>query len=82
MDQEIHLKALVSDQQAGLRLDQALSQMFPDYSRSRLQAWIKAGQVTVDGKELRPRDRVSGGEEVEIEAVIEQIPTASHRIFR
>ncbi len=72
MDQEIHLKALVPDQQAGLRLDQALSQMFPDYSRSRLQAWIKAGQVTVDGKELRPRDRVSGGEEVEIEAVIEE----------
>ena len=72
MDQEIHLKALVPDQQAGLRLDQALSQMFPDYSRSRLQAWIKAGQVTVDGKKLRPRDRVSGGEEVEIEAVIEE----------
>ena len=72
MDKEIHLKALVSDQQAGLRLDQALSQMFPDYSRSRLQTWIKAGQVTVDGKELRPRDRVSGGEEVVIETVIEE----------
>ena len=70
--EEIHLKAVVSDQQAGLRLDQALSQMFPDYSRSRLQTWIKAGQVMVDGKELRPRDRVSGGEEVEIEAVIEE----------
>ena len=72
MDKEIHLKALVSDQQAGLRLDQALSQMFPDYSRSRLQTWIKAGQVTVDGKELRPRDRVYGGEEVVIETVIEE----------
>lgn len=72
MDKEVHLKALIPDQQAGLRLDQALSQLFPDYSRSRLQTWIKAGQVTVDGKELRPRDRVSGGEEVVIEAVIEE----------
>lgn len=72
MDQQIRLKALVCSQQAGLRLDQALSQLFPDYSRSRLQQWVKAGQVTVDGKVLRPRDRMKGGEEVEIQAVIKE----------
>ncbi|MEX0745148.1 MAG: S4 domain-containing protein, partial [Phycisphaeraceae bacterium] len=34
---------------AGLRLDQALARMFPQYSRSRLQAWLVAGHITVDG---------------------------------
>ena len=34
---------------AGLRLDQALAKMLPEHSRSRLRAWIDAGDVTVDG---------------------------------
>src|SRR3970282_1774485 len=33
---------------AGLRLDQALARMFPQYSRSRLQAWVAAGPINVD----------------------------------
>ena len=34
----------------GKRLDQALAEMFPDYSRSRLKEWILAGNVKLDGK--------------------------------
>ncbi|HYR05478.1 MAG TPA: S4 domain-containing protein, partial [Gallionella sp.] len=34
---------------AGLRLDQALARLLPEYSRSRLQEWIAQGQVTVEG---------------------------------
>jgi 23S rRNA pseudouridine1911/1915/1917 synthase len=49
---------------SGHRLDQALARMFPEYSRSRLQSWIKQGLVTVDDRELRPRDAVAGGERV------------------
>jgi 23S rRNA pseudouridine1911/1915/1917 synthase len=49
---------------AGARLDQALASLFPDYSRARLQRWVKDGHVTVDGKKLRPRDTVHGGEQV------------------
>ena len=56
---------------AGQRLDQALAALFPDYSRSRLQGWIRAGQVTVDGRELRPRDKVEGGERIRLSAVLE-----------
>jgi 23S rRNA pseudouridine1911/1915/1917 synthase len=54
-----------------MRLDQALADLFPGYSRSRLKDWILAGQVRVDGRELRPRDRVAGGERVEIEVALE-----------
>lgn len=50
-----------------VRLDRLLAQLFPDFSRSQLQQWIKSGQVKVDGNELRPRDQMSGGEAVLIE---------------
>jgi 23S rRNA pseudouridine1911/1915/1917 synthase len=52
-------------------LDQALAQMFPDYSRSRLKAWLMDGQVLVDGAVWRPRDRVDGGEIVELTVIQE-----------
>jgi 23S rRNA pseudouridine1911/1915/1917 synthase len=39
----------------GLRLDQALSLALPQYSRSRLAAWVKAGSITVNGLTARPR---------------------------
>ncbi len=56
---------------AGLRLDQALARALPQYSRARLQEWIEAGAVQVDGRRLRGRDKVLGGEKVLIEARIE-----------
>ena len=54
----------VPEELAGQRLDQALARMFPDYSRSRLKAWLLDGSVLVDGSPWRPRDRVQGGETV------------------
>jgi 23S rRNA pseudouridine1911/1915/1917 synthase len=56
---------------AGLRLDQALARALPQYSRARLQGWIEAGAVEVDGRLLRGKDKVLGGERVHIEARIE-----------
>jgi len=61
----------VPDELAGLRLDQALAKMFPDFSRSRLKSWLVAGAVLVDGESRRPRDRVDGGEQVELNIVAE-----------
>lgn len=57
---------------AGMRLDQALAQLFTEYSRSRLSQWLKAGQVRVNGEQMRGRDKVWGGEQVEIEAELEE----------
>lgn len=51
---------------AGRRLDQALAAVFPDVTRSQLQQWIAAGLVSVDRRLPRKRDRVAGGERVEI----------------
>jgi 23S rRNA pseudouridine1911/1915/1917 synthase len=44
-------------------------QLFPDYSRSRLQKWIKEGQVTVNRQPMRAKDTVFGGEIVELTVV-------------
>ncbi len=62
---------------AGRRIDQVLAELFPEFSRSRLTAWIKAGEVLVDGRVPRPRDAVHGGETVEIHAVLETATTAA-----
>jgi 23S rRNA pseudouridine1911/1915/1917 synthase len=56
--------ARIPDELAGQRLDQALARMFPDYSRSRLKAWLLGGSVLIDGGTRRPRDPVQGGETV------------------
>ena len=53
---------------AGRRLDAVLAELFPEYSRSRLSAWIKSGHVTVDGAPARPRAAVHGGETVALDA--------------
>ena len=56
---------------AGLRLDQALARALPQYSRARLQGWLEAGAIEVDGRRLRAKDKVLGGEHVHIEARLE-----------
>jgi 23S rRNA pseudouridine1911/1915/1917 synthase len=63
-DQPDQYTARIPDELAGQRLDQALARMFPDYSRSRLKAWVLDGSVLVDGAARRPRDPVHGGESV------------------
>ncbi|HET8899355.1 MAG TPA: RluA family pseudouridine synthase, partial [Rhodanobacteraceae bacterium] len=52
---------------AGRRLDQALAEMFPEWSRSRLVQWLGAGALTVDGAAAEPRRRVLGGELIELD---------------
>lgn len=56
---------------AGRRFDQALAEMFPDYSRSRLSGWIKSGAVTLDGAQAPPRQLLRGGEQVRLQVELE-----------
>ncbi len=44
------------------RLDQAVVALFPQYSRSRLQTWIKSGELVIDGQPGKSKDKVMGGE--------------------
>jgi len=65
------LSARVAPEQAGRRLDQVVSELFGDYSRSRLQRWIRAGRLTLDGRSCRTREKVRGGEEVRLQPLLE-----------
>jgi 23S rRNA pseudouridine1911/1915/1917 synthase len=56
------------DEAVGLRFDRALAQALPQYSRARLREWIDSGAVAVEGRALRAKDKVLGGEQVRIEA--------------
>ncbi|MEE9356328.1 MAG: 23S rRNA pseudouridine(1911/1915/1917) synthase RluD [Methylococcaceae bacterium] len=67
------ITATVADDLGGKRLDQVLSEIFPDYSRNKLQIWIKAGRVLVDGKHLKPKERLDGGEFIELDAEPETV---------
>ena len=73
MAQRVQLTATVSENQLGQRLDQALAEMFPDYSRSRIKEWILDQRVLVNGKVCdKPKEKVLGGEQVAINAEIEE----------
>jgi 23S rRNA pseudouridine1911/1915/1917 synthase len=51
---------------AGIRVDQALATLLPEYSRNRLQNWIRTGNVLINGQNVGVRDKVWGGESVTV----------------
>ena len=61
---------------AGMRLDQVLAELFTDYSRSKLQTWVKAGRVQVNGLALKPKDKLVGGETIALDAEAEIVVIA------
>ncbi len=66
MNHRQRMTAIIPSEMAGLRFDQALARVFPDYSRTTLKNWLVTGCITKDGLPGRPRDAVDGGENVEI----------------
>ena len=69
---QIILEAEIQLEQSGQRLDQALADLFPEYSRSRLKIWIETDLVTLNGQITTiPRTKVFGGEKIVISADIE-----------
>lgn len=72
MAQQIELNNTVKESQLGQRLDQAVAELFADYSRSRLKEWLLAGKVKVDGEVVtKPRTKVMGGESITLLAELE-----------
>ncbi len=60
---------------AGIRLDQALARLLPDLSRNRLQAWIRGKRISVDEAEAIPRQKMWGGEKIQIKPPRDVIDT-------
>jgi len=58
------LTIIIPERMTGYRLDVALSEMLPDYSRSKITAWIKSGDALVNNKAFKPKDKVNGSQMV------------------
>ncbi|NPT35537.1 RluA family pseudouridine synthase [Paraburkholderia xenovorans] len=57
---------VVPDELAGERLDKVLARVFPEFSRNRLQSWIEAERVRIDGKPAKIRQPVPLGATIEL----------------
>ena len=65
----IQLEALTQAAHFGLRLDQALADLFPEYSRSKLKTWIQDGNVAVNGEVITvPRHKMQIDEVITVRA--------------
>ena len=58
------LTIIIPERMTGDRLDVALSEMLPDYSRSKITAWIKSGDALINNKAFKPKDKVNGSQMV------------------
>jgi len=63
----------VPDELSGKRLDQALSKLCPEHSRSRIQSWIKSGDVSVNNSNYKQKDEVNFGDVIEINTELNSI---------
>lgn len=66
--QEIDLQ--IPEELAGQRLDSALARLMPEHSRTRIKAWIEAGQVKVGRLPCKPRDEVTPGSHVHVRMTV------------
>jgi len=66
--QRLRCQVRVGPDQSGLRVDQAAAELLADYSRSRLQKWLRSGELTLDGQTVKPTHRVAGGETLVLDA--------------
>ncbi len=71
MSEHIEQEAVVPEELGGKRLDQVAACCFTDFSRARLQEWIKAGVLTVNGSTAKTRDKMLGGEKLELVVEVE-----------
>ncbi|MHB0777344.1 23S rRNA pseudouridine(1911/1915/1917) synthase RluD [Halomonas sp. WWR20] len=68
----LHRVERIPDSMLGMRLDQAAAELFAEFSRERLKSWINQGALTLDGGQARPKDKVFGGEQLILDAVLEE----------
>jgi len=67
----IRMSAKAGPEHAGMRLDQLAALLFSDFSRARLQKWVRSGELTVDGQVLKTTYRIGGGETLRLDALPE-----------
>jgi 23S rRNA pseudouridine1911/1915/1917 synthase len=57
-------------ERAGYRVDQIVAEFCPQYSRSQLQQWIKLGNVLVNNKQRKCKDKLAGNEKITVQPIL------------
>ena len=65
--QDSEIRVTVPRSLHGKRLDTTLAALLPDYSRSRLQRWVRDGHVRIDGSVPECSDKVAAGASIELD---------------
>jgi len=71
--QIIKQKYNVGPENAGIRIDQYLANMFPNYSRGAIQKWISNGDVLINANKCKPKNKLKGYEEISVDVIIEAV---------
>ena len=71
MSEQFDQQVVVPDDLGAKRFDQIAAACFPDFSRARLQEWIKSGDLLVDGEQRKPKEKLVGGETLSLSVVVE-----------
>jgi 23S rRNA pseudouridine1911/1915/1917 synthase len=71
ISERIQHTATVLPEQTGQRIDQVAAELFSDFSRARLQEWIKSGHLVVNGAAVRPKDKAYSGNVLSLDAELE-----------
>jgi 23S rRNA pseudouridine1911/1915/1917 synthase len=71
--QLIELQMTVPAALGGQRFDRVAAELFPDFSRARLQAWIRGGELRVDGDAHQPKDKLTAGALLRLRAELQPV---------
>jgi len=66
------MKIIIPDRLIGSRLDAAISEMLPELSRNKITSWIKSGEILINSNPFKPKEKVLGGEIIEMNVSSEE----------
>jgi 23S rRNA pseudouridine1911/1915/1917 synthase len=75
---EIDIKFTIDEQHHGLRIDQALSQLMPMYSRSMIQQWLNAGDILLNEQAVKAKTKIQTGDHV----LVQVSPMTNHETWQ
>ena len=60
-------KFIVPNRYVGQRSDSVIHELMPEYSRAKIQSWIKKGFIKIDSEESTTKRKLIGGEEIDVD---------------
>jgi len=72
MNKTIERELTISEEYIHIRLDQALSQLWPEFSRSTIKSWIEKGDLKLDNAIVKPKTKLHGGEHITLNTSLEE----------